>query len=51
MMETIDKVPEVAGKIVGVTTFNGKIIVACEYRMYRLRDDGTFEVLRFVVEE
>lgn len=36
-----DLIPKTAGRIVGITTYRGEfVIVACEYGMFRLWDDG-----------
>ena len=44
-----DKLPDSAGKIVGMVEFKDKIIIATEYNMFELVD-GKLEALKFVYE-
>jgi hypothetical protein len=43
----LTSVPEEAGKVVGIATFRGRVIVAAEYRVYELRDKR-LRLIKFV---
>jgi hypothetical protein len=42
--------PNEAGAIVSMIEMNGKIIIACQYRLYEMRD-GEIQPIKFIVEE
>jgi hypothetical protein len=38
-MKFVNQIPSEAGKVVGMTVYKDQVIVAAEYKLYRLVDD------------
>ena len=42
------EIPEAAGKVVSMVEFQGKIIIACEFAVFRMREEQDVRTLKVV---